>query len=109
MWSSYPYSPFDLIEQWVAGKFREVPRVETVEGQPVKFLLPFSSPPETWDQLCGRAGFYEVDLPRGSLAKAEGTELPKKFKTLCLCALVRFPFFFQFSLIAKGQALDLRG
>ena len=61
--SSYEYPLSDLIRNLNdpgQNRYNEI-EIENENGSPVKYYLRFSSPPSTWQGLCGCAGIYTVD------------------------------------------------
>lgn len=58
---SYEYPLKDLIDNLRNSKQRRKNEVEEMAGKATKYFLRFSSPDETWEMLCGRAGIYTVD------------------------------------------------
>ena len=58
---SYEYPLADLIENIRNPEQNKSNEVDEVGGSPVRYILRFVSPKETWESLCGRAGVYTVD------------------------------------------------
>lgn len=70
--TTYAYPLRDLIANLLDSEDSNKNEVEELNGQPVQYILHFSSPPPTWELLCGRAGIYTVDA---KTLKAESFEL----------------------------------
>jgi len=58
---SYEYPLDDLIDYLKDPKQRKINEVEENSGVALRYYLNFSSPDETWEMDCGRAGIYTVD------------------------------------------------
>ena len=58
---SYEYPLADLIDYLKKAKQRGNNEVEEDSAGAQRYYLYFSSPAETWQMLCGRAGIYTVD------------------------------------------------
>ena len=59
--STYAYPLGDLISILQNPRRQTGHEVEEASGRAVTYYLRFSSPPKTWEMLCGVAGIYEVD------------------------------------------------
>jgi hypothetical protein len=58
---SYDYSFDDWIDNLKNSKQINNNEVEEDSNRALRYFLHFSSPYETWEMLCGRAGIYTVD------------------------------------------------
>jgi hypothetical protein len=58
---SYDYSFDDWIDNLKNSKQINNNEVEEDSNRALRYFLHFSSPNETWEMLCGRAGIYTVD------------------------------------------------
>jgi len=58
---SYEYPLDDLIDNLKNSKQINNNEVEEDSNRALRYFLHFSSPYETWEMLCGRAGIYTVD------------------------------------------------
>ncbi|QDV29087.1 hypothetical protein Spb1_09550 [Planctopirus ephydatiae] len=58
---TYNYPLDDLIEYLQQTQSKPIHAVEESAGVAIRYFLMFSSPPETWEALCGREGIYTVD------------------------------------------------
>ncbi|ADG66045.1 hypothetical protein Plim_0193 [Planctopirus limnophila DSM 3776] len=58
---SYEYPLDDLIDYLQQSQSEPIHEVEESDGVAARYFLYFSSPPETWEALCGREGIYTVD------------------------------------------------
>lgn len=58
---SYEYPLDDLIDYLRETQKKPIHEVEESAGVAIRYFLMFSSPPETWEALCGRQGIYTID------------------------------------------------
>lgn len=57
----YEYPIKDLVEYLRNYPDSTENEVVELDGEPLRYRLHFSSSPETWSNLCGRAGIYIID------------------------------------------------
>lgn len=58
---TYKFPVEDLVYHLRKRRKNVESEVEEENGVAIKYYLDFSSPQDTWGELCGRAGIYTVD------------------------------------------------
>ena len=58
---SYEYPVSDLVANLHHPGISRRSKAEIIDGKLTRYFLYFTSPPETWERLCGRSGTYTVD------------------------------------------------